>query len=243
WELLEPDDRARVVGFIINKFRGDPTLLDRGLDFVEQRTGVSVLGVLPYRPELQVDQEDSLGIEETATPHNANAAHDAEIDVAVARLPGLSNFTDVWPLSRVPGVRVRFVERGAQLGRPDLIVLPGTKTTVRDLEWLRRTGLAERIVEAAREVDGPMVLGICGGFQMLGHVVEDPLGVESDRPRVEGLGLLDAVTRFAETKSRHLVAGHVIEVGTPVLGYEIHMGETELGASAEPWIRLTRQRG
>src|SRR5262249_40417465 len=132
WELMPPEDRARVVGFLINKFRGDPSLLDPGLAFLKERTGVPVLGVLPYRPDLQIEQEDSLGIEETATDGAVERGPD-ELDVAVARLPGLSNFTDVWPLSRVPGVRVRYVDRGPELGRPDLVILPGTKTTVRDL--------------------------------------------------------------------------------------------------------------
>jgi adenosylcobyric acid synthase len=240
WELLEPRDRARVVGFVINKFRGDVSLLDSGLEFVRERTGVPVLGVLPYRPDLQIDQEDSLGIDETATLDRVEPGSDV-LDVAVARLPGLSNFTDFWPLSRVPGVRVRYVERGVELGRPDLVILPGTKTTVRDLDWLRRVGLADRIVASGAEEDGPLVLGICGGFQMLGRRIEDPLGVESDRGQVEGLGLLDTVTRFAATKARHLVSGRVLGSHVPVLGYEIHMGETERGATTAPWLSLTRR--
>jgi adenosylcobyric acid synthase len=237
WELMSAEDRARVVGFIINKFRGDVTLLDSGLEYLEERTGRPVLGVVPYRPELQVDQEDSLGIDDTASDRDV----DAEIDVTVARLPGLSNFTDVWPLSRVPGVRVRYVERAVELGAPDLVIIPGTRTTVRDLEWLRRVGLAGRIAEAVAETDGPVVLGICGGFQMLGRSIEDPHGVESDRARVEGLALIDAVTIFAPSKSRHLVEGRILEGGEPVRGYEIHMGETERGGATRPWITLTRR--
>lgn len=241
WELLEPRDRARVVGFVINKFRGDVTLLDSGLAFVRERTGVPVLGVLPYRPDLQIDQEDSLGVEETAT-FDRSELRRGELDVVVARLPGLSNFTDFWPLSRFPGVRVRYVERGNDLGRPDLVVLPGTKTTVRDLDWLRRVGLAERIVNSRLEQDGPWILGICGGFQMLGRSIEDPLGVESDQERVDGLGLLDTVTRFAATKNRHLVTGRVLGSEIPVLGYEIHMGETERGDATTPWLTLVRRQ-
>lgn len=241
WELLEPGDRARVVGFVINKFRGDVTLLDSGLEFVRERTGVPVLGVLPYRPDLQIDQEDSLGIDETATLDRGELGP-GELDVAVARLPGLSNFTDFWPLSRVPGVRVRYMERGAHFGRPDLVVLPGTKTTVRDLDWLRRVGLADRIIASRAEEDGPRILGICGGFQMLGRWIEDPLGVESDRERVEGLGLLDTVTQFAATKTRYLVSGRVNGSDLAVLGYEIHMGETERNGATTPWLALTRRQ-
>lgn len=240
WELLEPRDRGRVVGFIINKFRGDVSLLDSGLEFVQRRTGVPVLGVLPYRPDLQIDQEDSLGVEESATRDDGDLGSDS-LDVAVARFPGLSNFTDFWPLARVPGVRVRYVERGVEIGRPDLVILPGSKTTVRDLDWLRRVGLADRIVAAASEPDGPLVLGICGGFQMLGRRIDDPLGVESDRRQVEGLGLLDTATRFAASKHRYLVSGQVLNTELPILGYEIHMGETERGESSAPWISLTRR--
>jgi adenosylcobyric acid synthase len=240
WELLAREDRARVVGFIINKFRGDPGLLDSGLAFLRARTGVPVLGVLPYRGDLQVDQEDSLGIDATATPEEAEGRPGA-LDVAAIRLPGLSNFTDLWPLSRVPGVRVRYAERPAELGRPDLLILPGTKTTIRDLDWLRQSGLADAIARLAADPHGPMVLGLCGGFQMLGARVEDPLGVESPRPVAPGLGLLDVATRFAPTKSRHRVVGTAGPRGMPVVGYEIHMGQTTRGPSVPHWITLHRQ--
>jgi adenosylcobyric acid synthase len=243
WELLGPDDRARVAGFLINKFRGDPGLLGPGLDALRTRTGVPVLGVLPFKADLQIDQEDSLGLDETATPAASGAelapTSDA-LDVAVARLPGLSNATDFWPLARTAGVRVRHVADAAQLGRPDLIILPGTKSTVRDLDWLRRVGLADRITALAADRDGPVVLGVCGGFQMLGRTIDDPLGVESDRPRVAGLGLLDVTTQFTRDKARHRVSGHVIDEGSSITGYEIHMGVTERGAGVPPWIALDR---
>jgi adenosylcobyric acid synthase len=241
WELLPPDDRARVVGFVINKFRGDVGLLDSGLEFLRERTGVPVLGVLPYRPDLQIDQEDSLGIDETATPAESELSPD-DLDVAVARLPGLSNFTDFWPLARIPGVRVRYVASEHELGRPDLVVIPGTKTTVRDLDWLRRSGLADRIVRDSADEGGPLVLGVCGGFQMLGTRIDDPLGVESGRESCEGLGLLDVATRFAASKARHRVSGRVLDGGARLIGYEIHMGETRLGAGARPWSALVRQQ-
>ena len=236
WELLPVEDRARVVGFLINKFRGDVSLLDSGLEYIRERTGVPVLGVLPYEADLPIDQEDSLGIDETATRDVAGAA----IDVAVARLPGLSNFTDFWPLSRVPGVRVRYVERGSDLGRPDLIILPGTKTTVRDLDWLREVGLADRIVSFASSGNGPAIIGICGGYQMLGRRIDDPLGIESSRATTEGLGLLDVTTCFGPTKARYRVSGQTIS-GLPITGYEIHMGDVERGSVAAPWMVLTRE--
>ncbi len=241
WELMPPEDRGRVVGFIINKFRGDPALLGDGPEFLRRRTGRPVLGVLPHRADLQVDQEDSLGIDETATAEGCDPGPDA-IDVAVARLPGLSNSTDFTPLARMPGVRVRYVEHAGSLGRPDLIVLPGTKTTVRDLDWLRRAGLADRVAALAREEGGPTILGICGGFQMLGTRIEDPDGVESAEPSVEALGLLDVATRFEPAKARHLVTGSTLDGGLPLTGYEIHMGRSERGPSERPFGRLVRGR-
>ena len=241
WELLPADDRRRVVGFVVNKFRGDVTLLDPGLDFLRERTGVPVLGVLPYRSEMQVDQEDSLGLEETASPADELEPDEGAVDVAVIRLPHVSNFTDFWPLSRLPGVRVRYVASADRLGSPDLLVLPGTKATVLDLDWLRASGLADRVRRLAADPDGPAVLGICGGFQMLGNRVDDPLGVESPRAETPGLGLLDAVTTFSAAKNRHRVRGVALDGGQAVVGYEIHMGETALSGHARPWLRLARE--
>src|SRR5207253_4629863 len=126
-----------------------------------------------------------------------------------------------WPLARVPGVRVRYVDRGAGLGRPDLVILPGTKTTIRDLDWLRQVGLADRIVQLAKDEPGPVILGLCGGFQMLGARIDDPAGVESASASVEGLALLDVTTRFVATKARHRVSGAVRDGAWPIAGYEL----------------------
>jgi adenosylcobyric acid synthase len=201
---------------------------------------VPVLGVMPFRSDLQIDQEDSLGLDETATADEGAPGPDS-LDVAVARLPGLSNATDFWPLSRIPGVRVRYVAEGAALGRPDLVIIPGTKSTVRDLDWLRQVGLADRLARLMADDRGPVLLGVCGGFQMLGRRIDDPLGVESDRGQVAGLGLLDVSTRFVAEKARHRVSGHAIDGDAPVMGYEIHMGVTERGTGVLPWIALARQ--
>ncbi|MCA1686331.1 MAG: cobyric acid synthase, partial [Planctomycetia bacterium] len=245
WELLEPDDRRRVIGFVINKFRGDVGLLDSGLEFLRSRTGVAVLGVLPYRPDLQIDQEDSLGIAETATPGGDTddfVSGEMTLDVAVVRLPHLSNSTDFRPLSRAPGVRLRYVSGVGELASPDLVILPGTKATVRDLDWLRATGLAGKITSLREDPGGPVILGICGGFQMLGRGLDDPLGVESPRPEAVGLGLFAVSTRFAAEKSRHRVRGRTLDGGRPVVGYEIHSGETTLGPGVSPFSELTRER-
>ena len=137
-------------------------------------------------------------------------------------------------------MRVRYVAHGAELHRPDLVILPGTKTTVRDLDWLRTVGLADRIAALATDERGPVVLGVCGGFQMLGALIDDPYGVESDQSRVAGLGLIDVSTRFASEKARQRVSGHAIDGNLPIMGYEIHMGATERGAGALPWFVLRR---
>jgi adenosylcobyric acid synthase len=241
WELLEPDERGRVVGFVINKFRGDPSLLGPGLDYVRQRTGRPVLGVLPYDPAVQLDEEDSLGLP-------SGAAGTAEVDVAVLRLPGISNFTDFAALARVPGVGVRYVSDPAGLHRPDLVVLPGTRTTARALEWLRAVGLADEVRRLARDPAGPYVLGLCGGFQILGRAITDPDGVESAAGRVEGLGLLDVETRFEPRKTLCRVTAEVVAPGSlchgaPVVGYEVHQGHSRRLPGAAAWLRLRRQTG
>src|SRR5262249_26340101 len=151
WELLEEGERERVVGFLINKFCGDASLLEPGLEYVSGRTGRPVLGVLPYDPAVQLDEEDSLGVD-------GGAGGTGEIDVAVLRLPGLSNFTDFAALARAPGMAVRYVSAPDQLHRPDLVVLPGTRTTVAALRWLRSTGLAPALCRLAAAPEGPHLL-------------------------------------------------------------------------------------
>jgi adenosylcobyric acid synthase len=241
WELLEPDERTRVVGFVINKFRGDASLLTSGLDYVRRRTGRPVLGVLPYDPEVRLEEEDSLGLE-------AADGRTAEVEVAVLRLPGISNFTDFAALARAPGVAVRYVSTPAQLHRPDLVVLPGTRTTVRALEWARATGLADGVRRLANEDGGPLVLGLCGGFQILGRTVADPEHVEAPAECAHGLGLLDVDTRFERHKTLSRVeavvtAAHLLGHGCPVIGYEVHQGVSRLREGAEAWLRLRRQPG
>ena len=240
-ELLDPEDRARVAGFVINKLRGDPSLLPPGLDELRARTGVPVLGVVPYLSDVPVAAEDSLDLD-GRTP----AREESGIDVAVIRLPRIANFDDFEPLAREPGVRVRFVRGPGDLGAPDLIVLPGSKSTVADLGWLRATGLADAIVRAA--ADGRPVLGICGGFQMLGTAIHDPRAVESPVATTAGLGLLPANTTFAERKLTVRVRARVLSgagpfaeaAGTVVPAYEIHAGLTETGSGAPLFEVLER---
>jgi adenosylcobyric acid synthase len=241
WELLEPRERQRVVGFIINKFRGDATLLSPGLAFVQARTGRPVLGVLPFDTRVQLDEEDSLGLAPAV-------AATGDLDVAVLHLPGLSNFTDFAALARVPGVVVRYIHEPDQLRRPDLVVLPGTRTTVRALEWLRSTGLAAALQQCVADPQGPAMVGLCGGFQLLGRTIADPDGIECRTPHSEALGLLDVDTRFEERKTLYRVQAEVIGPGSlchgcPVVGYEVHQGDSSRREGALPWLQLRREPG
>lgn len=240
--LLEPDERARVRGLIVNKFRGDRALFDDGVRILQERGGVPVLGVVPYVPDIRIADEDTLDLRGHPTPGRA------VLDIAVVRLPRISNFDDFDPLRTEPDVALRFVDRSEELGAPDLLVLPGTKTTVADLGWMRERGLADRIVALARA--GTPVLGICGGYQMLGERLLDPLGVEPGEPETPGLGLLPLRTAFEAEKQTVRVRGSVLaDRGlfggmrhAAVSGYEIHMGRTEPVGLAEPLL-LLEERG
>ena len=225
-ELLEPEERARIRGLIINKFRGDKTILDPGLDILEARTGKAVLGVVPYL-DVALEDEDSLS--------TALEQRQAEggLDIAVIRLPRISNFTDFTALATEPGVSVRYVSSVRELGEPDVLILPGTKSTIRDLDWLRSTGLEAKILQ--KQARGTLILGICGGFQMLGTEVVDVEGVEGPvGARTRGLGLLPLRTEFeaekTRTQTRLVLEGLTGEFaalnGQRVDGYEIHMGRT-----------------
>ena len=225
--LLEPADQALVTGFLINKFRGDHSVLAPGLEQLRGLTGRRVLGVLPWLDGLWLDVEDSLALE--APRPEAPAPEDGDtLEVAVVRLRWMSNFTDVDALAAEPGVSVRFTRSAADVDRADLVVLPGTKATVEDLERLREAGLDAALRRRA-EAGGP-ILGVCGGFQMLGRKIHDE--VESRRGTVDGLGLLPVRTTFAPDKLLRHVSGTVPLAGdAPASGYEIRHGRLErLGA-------------
>lgn len=224
--LLDPADQALISGFVINRFRGDPRLLDPGLRQIERLTGRRVHGVVPFRPGLWLDVEDSLDLARYADggadgdPTGAPAGSGETLRVAVIRLPRLSNVTDLDAVRAEPGVVVRLATRPDDLADADLVVLPGTRATVSDLAWLRRRGLAG--VLAARAAAGRPILGICGGYQMLGTRITDE--VESGAGEVEGLGLLPVTTAFDPAKllgRRHATSA---DGGHPISGYEIRHG-------------------
>jgi adenosylcobyric acid synthase len=232
--LLPDELRDCVKAFVINKFRGDRALLEPGLAELRARTGVPTIGVLPWVEGLQLDAEDSLALREpwvggaTAAAARAAAPAGDVLDVAVVRFPRISNFTDVDALALEPGVAVRYVADPAGLGAPDLVILPGTKATVADLAWLRARGLDAALAGLAPSTT---VLGICGGYQMLGRSIDD--AVESGAGAVTGLGRLPAVTRFEATKITRPRRG--VALGEAVSGYQIHHGRT---ASEAPWVSL-----
>lgn len=227
--LLEPDERDRVVGCVINKFRGDVGLLQPGLKMLEEKTKVPVLGVIPYVP-LDLDEEDSLA------PCLTRTAYHKPVDLAVIRLPRLSNFTDFAPLERHEALGVRYVSRVEELGCPDGVLLPGTKNTMGDLLWLRQNGLEAGIKKLAAQ--GTPLLGICGGYQMLGRSLSDPDGVE-EGGTLAGMGLLPCDTVFFRQKTRRRTQARVVApalAGGNLAGYEIHMGETTVYGA--PFCRL-----
>jgi adenosylcobyric acid synthase len=227
-ELLEPDERARVAAFVINKFRGDRSLLDPGLDFLANRTGVPTLGVLPYLVGLPLPDEDSLGLDDRG--RRPRASKD-EIEIAVVRLPRISNFDDFQPLEHQPGVVVRFVDQPNELGGADLVVLPGSKSTVSDLQWLRSSGIADAILTRAARKEP--ILGICGGCQMLGHEIVDPHDIEAPSLSTPGLALLPVFTQFAASKTTAQVRARAAAptfltegaaADCELRAFEIHMG-------------------
>jgi len=245
--LLEEEERRLVRGLIINKFRGDLRLLQPGLEMLEARTGVPVLGVVPYLHNLWIAEEDSVALDGLPAAKGAPNA----LDVVVIRLPRLSNFDDFDALALEPGVQVRYVRTAQELGQPTAIILPGTKHTIADLAWLRSQGLDKAILELVRQ--GVAIAGICGGYQMLGRSIADPLGVEAAAgEHVPGLSLLPLTTEFATVKATHQVQAEVLPgpgffftaAGLPVTGYEIHMGRSQImDDSAMPAFRLTMRSG
>ncbi|MGN8887033.1 cobyric acid synthase [Blautia sp. HCP28S3_G10] len=223
-ELLEEDEKDMVKGLIINKFRGDKTILDPGVAMLEEKCKIPVVGVAPYL-DIQVEDEDSL------TERFDRHQEIGVIDMAVIRVPRISNFTDFNPLESIPGVSLRYVKHPSELGNPDVIFLPGTKNTMEDLHWLRESGMETLILKAASR--GTFIFGICGGYQMLGETLSDPYGVEAGGS-IRGMGLLPVDTVFAEKKTRTQVTGRFLELNkefaflknVEFTGYEIHMGES-----------------
>jgi adenosylcobyric acid synthase len=233
-EVLNPAERRQIAGWLVNRFRGDASLLGPALDYTLNHTGRPVLGVVPYLPNLGLPQEDSVEFKSGALDR---AGDDAAVEIAVIDLPHISNFTDFDAFAAERDVRVRIIRTAADLNSPDAVVIPGSKNTLGDLEYLRRSGLAERIATMARD-DKAEIVGICGGLQMLGREIRDPLGIESAAQSSPGLELLDVDTVMAAEKTLvHTSAVHSPS-GQHVTGYEIHHGETDCNG-CEPLLART----
>jgi len=244
--LLEDDERDRIKGFVINKFRGDVTLLDSGIDMITDKTGIKTAGVIPYM-SIKVDDEDSL-----TDKFQGGLSHDEKgnaADIAVIRYPRISNFTDFNCFDALYDVRVRYVDSIYELGNPDIIFLPGSKNTIADLMWLRESGLEAAIKRFALEKP---VFGICGGFQMLGNNISDPCGTENASvSSIRGMELLDVDTVIQEDKVRRQVADRIsFPKGVfesirdkEISGYEIHMGETHFNDSSKNYAGLVVSNG
>ena len=242
FHLLTRTERRLLAGFIINRFRGDPELFREGVEIIEKRTARPVLGVVPFFPELALPEEDSVPLERPGP--RPDAGDPGRLDVGVVRLPHISNYTDFLPLERDPRVALRYLDPSGPLTGLDLVILPGTKNTISDLLYLKATGLATHLEAYARQ--GGRVLGICGGYQILGEEVRDPQGMEGE-PRTEpGLGLLPVVTTLEGKKTTTQVRARVLGLpgqGLEVTGYEIHLGVSEARGPGEPALSLTSRHG
>lgn len=255
--LLSQSEQDRVVGFVINRFRGDITLLENGLEWLEERTGKPVLGVLPYLHGLALDQEDAIdtsqnnapraqvsGLKQKVESHNSDPHYSSRLTIKVPVLPRISNHTDFDILRLHPQVDLQFVGEGGDLGQADLIILPGSKSVRADLFWLKQQGFDQQILKHLRY--GGKLMGICGGFQMLGNSISDPLGVEGVAGDEPGLGLLGITTKLAAEKQLRNLSGHlqINQANVPVKGYEIHCGLSQGPALQRPLIQLAdREEG
>ena len=236
--LLEPEERRRIQGIVINKFRGDVSILESGLRMLEDLTGIPVLGVLPYAP-IDLDEEDSLA--ERLTQHGKKQG--AALDIVVIRLPHISNFTDFDVFDSVEAVSLRYVTYPAELGTPDWVILPGTKSTMADLRWMRQNGMEAKLLKLHEK--GCLITGICGGFQMLGKTISDPHQAEGGGS-MRGIGLLAMDTVFSTQKQRRQIQGQVCQLpeslhalsGAAATGYEIHMGQSTSQSVDVPLLRL-----
>ena len=239
--LLEPEERELIKGLIVNKFRGDISLFYDGVEILEEKSDIPVLGVVPYLYDLFIPEEDAVALE---NPFAKNTSETEALDIVVIHLPRIANFDDFDPLDAEPNLRIRYVDSVEQVGNPAAIIIPGTKSTINDLAWMRSQGLDKIIQKYAQ--NGGAVVGICGGYQMLGEVIHDPQHVESKLENAPGLGLLPIETLFSGEKATHQAKAQVqngsgwfrnIE-GQTISGYEIHMGRTD---SQSPWMKLSER--
>lgn len=237
--LLEKEEREFVKGFVVNKFRGDISLFKDGIQLLEEKSQLPVLGTVPFIKDLNLPDEDAASLDSNID--NGNPENNGNVDMAIIKLPHIANFDDFDALIAETGVTLRYVSNCSEIRNPNAIILPGTKSTLSDLQWLKDSGLARKINELAGK--GISIVGICGGYQMLGLTIEDPLGIESPISKVEGLGLLPIITQFGGDKATYQVSAKITAgkgwmkalQGECVSGYEIHHGQTFAGKT---WLTI-----
>jgi adenosylcobyric acid synthase len=240
--LLEPEERQLVRGFFVNKFRGDIRLFEDGVRILEERSGLPVFGVIPYLKELNLPEEDAVALDQRFAFHDDSVS----IDIVVIHLPLISNFDDFDPFRIDPGVQVRYVTQASEVGQPHAMILPGTKSTIADLTWLLERGFDSAIQEHVQR--GGSLVGICGGYQMLGQRICDPEHVESLKDQIDGLGFFPTETFFLSEKATYQVHAHVTGQtawlaslsARDLHGYEIHMGRTD---SVSTWLKIHTRNG
>jgi adenosylcobyric acid synthase len=240
YNLMTRKEKELTIGFLINKFRGDPRLFSDGIEYIEKKTGKPVLGLLPFFHDIRIDSEDSVSVQEDKRSHSPIGPR--TVNIAVLRLPAISNFTDLEILEQEKDVIVNYIFRPKELSDDyDCIIIPGTKNAMEDAVWLSRMGWRRIIEQFSR--GGKRVLGICGGYQLMGTKIKDPYGVESDRKEVLGLDLLPVITTLEEEKVVRKVVGICLINGKRVKGYEIHMGKSRIQKDVgEPFLRIGNQR-
>ena len=233
--LLDDVERKQIKGILINKFRGDAKLFEEGRTILEDLTGVPVIGVLPYFRDIHIEEEDSVSLED-----KFKESHSSLINVAVIRLPRMANFTDFSVLEHDPRVHLYYTDRPSEIEKADIVIVPGSKNTISDLAHLRKIGIASSIVRAQK--DGKKVIGICGGYQMMGETISDPLGIEGDLPLISGLGLLPINTVIENEKVTEQCQFKFKDYPDICSGYEIHMGQTTLKHPENHLNKLTTEK-
>ncbi|MBI5748148.1 MAG: cobyric acid synthase [Nitrospinae bacterium] len=237
-ELLSQSERDMVKGFIINKFRGRRELLNSGIDFLEDKTGKKVFGVIPFFTDISIMEEDSVSL--TKGQGSRVKGQEPDINIDVIMLPHISNFTDFDPFELESDVRLRYVRRFNEIDSPDVLIIPGSKNTISDLQYLKSSGIYGKIKKCV--ADGTKLIGICGGYQMLGKMIIDKECVESGLSSAEGFGFLDMVTSFYPEKATYQVKAIHIDSGIEVSGYEIHMGKSSITPNSHvPVFKIIRR--
>jgi adenosylcobyric acid synthase len=236
YDLMTPEEQSMTMGFLINKFRGDPRLFESGIKIIEDKTGRPVLGVTPFYQDIHIDSEDSVAVQ--ADKRDVRSVGPNTLNIGILRLPSISNFTDLEPLDREPGVVVNYLTQPKELsGHYDALILPGAKNAMEDALWVQKSGWKRAVRRFAK--GGGTILGICGGYQILGERVEDPDGVESKHKEVAGIQLLPVKTRLEGQKIVRKVTGLCPANKKRIRGYEIHMGRTvPIGREGEPFVRI-----